>query len=175
MEKKDLALIIRGFEEEDITLLRELGAKYAREGAITESHSSLEAGAISYALSKLLQREYPSELWGPFKKNSLELLKKVNVTDGESMNKTLDKILDNISDFDQKTGKFAWNLKYKARANKATTAYASGLSAGKAAHLSGVSKWEILRYAGNTRLPDEVGITHDLNIRLENARKVLII
>lgn len=174
MEKEDLDLIIHGFQEEDITLLREMGAKLARVGAITESHQCLEAGAISYALSKLLQHEYPPDTWGQFKKDILELFNEIDVNDMDLTDSSFDSIFEMISEFDKKMGKFSWNLKIKAMANKATTAYASGLSAGKAAQLSGVSKWEILSYAGKTRLPDEIGLSNDLIVRLENARRVLL-
>ena len=59
------------------------------------------------------------------------------------------------------------------RVNKATTAYVSGISVGQAANLSGLSKWDIMQYAGSTKVPDEVKITVSIQDRLKVARKVL--
>lgn len=175
MEQRDVEDIIRGFERGEIDHLRKIGGKLARRGALKSSHTLLEGGAIAYALAKVVQhrhRHTPDELEN-LKKAVLEELKLCIGATIEEMDTHFDKILDIITEFDKKTGKFISNLTEKARANKATTAYSSGLSVGKAAQLAGVSEWEILRYSGNTKLSEEIGITKHLHTRLKVARELL--
>lgn len=175
MEQKDLEEIIKAFENDEISNLRDIGGTLARRGALKSSHTLLEGGAVAYALAKIVQQihRYPPDLLEDFKKNVLKELKScVKAPIGE-IDTCLDRILALISEFDNKTGKFVSNLTEKARANKATTVYSSGFSVGKAAQLSGVSKWEIMRYAGSTRLSDEIGVTKALEHRLKIARELL--
>lgn len=173
MEKPELDSIIENLEKLNIRGLRSSGGYLARKGALKESHNYLEAAAVAYALSKILQHDFPKEVWGDYRTKVLDLLRSIDVSDDTDVEMKLDQTLEVIGEFDSKTGKFSQNLRERSRINKATTAYSSGLSIGKAAQLSGVTEWHIMAYSGSTRLSDEIGVTKEISERLKKAREVL--
>ncbi len=167
------------FQKTRIIDLKDFSNKCIEEAALKNDRILAEISLISYSLYKLLSKVHikDDKNWNKLKSNILDsidnctrLLYQKNV---QAFEKSLNKVVFNISSVDKNLGHFVQSLLDKARVKQASRAYAFGLSLSQAAELTKADKKNLQQYIGQTIIHDDFGITLGINTRLTNLKELI--
>ncbi|MCS7109585.1 MAG: hypothetical protein NZ903_02200 [Candidatus Micrarchaeota archaeon] len=177
-EKQNMFEIVQqiksAFKEYDIKKLREIN-NICEKNILTDERLYFTLALLSYTLAKVLTK-------GRFRNPSL--YQKIDVTLFQALNfaKTNDeiavinsswKILEIITNFDEKDKRYIIGLIEKGRTKIAASLYAQGLSLSRVISITGAQKHEVLNYSGKTVMADRVGKTISVKERLSIAKRIL--
>ncbi len=164
----------------DVASIKRLGNDLIKTSAVAQNKSLIRLAMVCYALAKIYHKDYYRKnqmKWSEFELDLKSNIRKAEEAcregDRERLSKWIDKMFDDIKKLDSSFGRFVSQVTDKAMVRKGSTLYAMGLSLGRAAELTGATKWELLRASGKTRMSDEEKVTKSLKERLEVARRVL--
>jgi hypothetical protein len=177
--QKNLEKLKNAFEKPDIVELKQLSNFAIREAGFENNKAAAKIAIIAYCLYKLLTKEHiiKNKNWQSVKKNiskNLDFaLRAARQKNFEELEKQLDFAIKGVDEIDKDLGFFLTSLFDKAKIKLASTAYATGLSLGQAAELTGADKKQLLQYLGNTTISEEkipeIGIAQ----RIEKIKKLV--
>lgn len=166
--------IQKAYENYDIKKLREINNECEKNVLIDEK-LFFSLALLSYTLSKILQKSR-------FKNPALYQKIKIKLSEGFQFAKNADeialintiwKILDIITNFDEKDKRYVISIIEKGRTKIAASLYAQGLSLSRVVNITGAQKQEVLNYSGKTIMSDRVGKTISVKERLKTAKEIL--
>ncbi|MDD5148738.1 MAG: hypothetical protein PHH08_04710 [Candidatus ainarchaeum sp.] len=166
------------FDRPDIMELKRLSNFAIREASFENNKTEAKIALISYCLYKLLTKEHivRNRNWQGVKKKiskNIEFAARA-AKQGNSaeVEKQLDSALKGADEIDRGLGFFLTSIFDRAKVKLASAAYATGLSLGQAAELTGADKKQVLQYAGSTTISEEkipeIGILQ----RIEKIKKL---
>lgn len=170
--------VLDAFKERNQKKLRKLNDTIMKEALLDFTKPIYELAVLSYILAKIVSK--PRFLV----KENKHLLKKIE-TDIRVLTKILDREEDevlkgfqnvsgSITDLEKIDRRFVRNLVSKGSLKTAATMYAQGVSLGLASQMTGMSKQDILDYAGKTMMFDRVKEELSVKERLKAARRLIL-
>lgn len=170
---ENLNLVLQALERRDILLIRAISDRALRSASLFQDQDSISMAVITYALSKILERE-------PNCGTACDKLAKLFGKASASLQSNQDadfraaekKILEQIGLLDNRLGIYLEEVIEKAKIKKGSALYEHGLSSGRAAELLGITKWELMSYIGKTRIADTEEIPVSVKDRLALARSL---
>ncbi|VVB56558.1 Uncharacterised protein [uncultured archaeon] len=168
-----------GFARQDAQALRAVYQQLLEDIAFSYDEPKYQLAMLSYALSKVVSKP---RFWRAHKQNryweeTRRMLAEMEMQAREGRMKEarriLSQILERVETAEEQDPRFVRGLVLKARIKSASTFYASGLSLGRAAELSGLDKREILSYAGQTRMNERLSGTISVAARLRSLKSLM--
>ncbi|MEM3815031.1 MAG: hypothetical protein QW771_03000 [Candidatus Micrarchaeia archaeon] len=162
------------FKDYDIKKLREINNK-CEKNILLDEKLFFTLALLSYTLSKILVK-------ARFRNASLYQKIDINLTQAIQFAKSKDeialitsiwKILEIITNFDEKDKRYIIGIIEKGRTKIAASLYAQGLSLSRTISITGAQKQEVLNYSGKTVMSDRVGRTISAKERFNIAKKIL--
>ena len=157
-------------EEKDTVELKNLSDRTIHNSSIFQDEVSVSMTVLVYALSKIIERKQDSLDY----KNLLELLrmarKQLYDYEEKQFNNTIKNLFSEISKIDDKLKLYVQEVINQAQVKKGYKLYEHGLSLAKASEILGISQWELMNYAGKTKLSEYVYDVVDVRTRLKLAR-----
>ncbi len=146
--------------EENANQLKFLSNETIHNAGIYQNTDSISISVIIFSLSEIFNR--------PRLTDSPQLLKfKENISNDlfiarsqleknfiDEYKKIIKKIFARISSFENKFGMYITQVLEHSRIKRGGRIYEHGFSAGRAADLLGITKWELMSYLGETKLGD---------------------
>jgi len=150
------------FEKGEINKLKQLSNEIIHNAGIFQDPDSTSISVIIFSLSKISNRCRLQCKITPqflkFKENIfrdlIQARSQLEKNFIDEYRKTIKKIFQSISLFEKKFGMYLTEVLQHAKIKKGERIYEHGFSAGKAAELLGVTKWELMSYLGETKLSD---------------------
>jgi len=179
--KKEIIDVLRNSVEaiknDDIKTLRDLSNKVINSSSVFQDEDVISIAVLTYSLSKIFERtdyrKYPSwHLFFETATNSLtEALFDLENNNLKNFENRMKSILDVIDRLDNKLKNYIKDVISNAQIVRGSRLYEHGLSLGRTAELLGISKWDLLEYAGRTGIADiREGLTLSEDKRLRIAR-----
>lgn len=165
-------------EKNDIGSMRALSSFLIRTSVDTQDEDVIAITMISYSLSKVFQKSHfrGSSKWNAFCSTVSDYLSSsilcIENKDLSGMRINFRHIFTNLIQIDSEVGHYVDWVIDKAKIKHASTLYALGFSLGMSAQLTGASIWELMQYAGKTKIVDEEDVSISLQNRLNIARKI---
>lgn len=162
--KKDLLNIMNkassALSKGELAELDTLSDETISYASIYQDKESVQVAVISYALVKIAHNgETKPEYWNNIKDAILTKLKQakqaLSKNDEKRYYKVIKFILRDIGKADDQLRSYIEDVLEKAKIVKGSKMYDTGVSAGRASELLGVSQWELLSYIGKTKIVDE--------------------
>jgi hypothetical protein len=171
--------ILDAFKGVDQKKLRKLNDKIMKEAVLDFTKSLYELAVLSYILSKIVSKpRFLTKNNKPYMKKIEEnirfLLREIGSGSEKRVDKAFDKINASINSLEKVDLRFVRNLISKGKLKTAATMYAQGISLGLASEMTGMSKQDILDYAGKTMMFDRVKEEITVKDRLKAARRAII-
>ncbi|HIH15901.1 MAG TPA: hypothetical protein HA252_00665 [Candidatus Diapherotrites archaeon] len=166
------------FQIEDTIALKESSEACLQRAAMVNDRGYANLALIGYSLNKLVSKRHIviDHQWTAIKAKILrELdLAAYSLARGKpkEFGKSLDTIIEVVSEVDHEFGRYAISMEEKARLKMASAAYGLGLSLSQAVDLTGAEKEDVQNYIGWTRMHDEEGITFGIAARLKPLREM---
>ena len=155
-----LKKVIPILNKEDVSELKILSNETIHNAGIYQDTDSISISVIVFSLSKIFNRTRltSSPQLEKFKTNiSNELFMARSQLEKnfiDEYKKSIKRIFEKISTFEKKFGMYLTELLQHAKIKKGERIYEHGFSAGRAAELLGVTKWELMSYLGETKIND---------------------
>jgi hypothetical protein len=145
---------------------------------VFQDQDSIAIGVLVYSLSKIFDRPKLRDkpVLEKFRDKTLlnlqEAQKELQKNNFKGYNRLIKKVFQDVGSFEKKFGMYITQALKQAKIKKGGRVYEHGISAGKAAALLGVSKWELMSYIGATKLNEKVKNIVSIDERVALARKV---
>jgi len=166
-------------KDNDIQKLRDISDHTIHDSSIYQDKYSISIAVVMYSLSKIFQKNMYKQFkgWKRFyescMKNLNESKSALLKNDIDSYDKELKDLYKDISGLEHKLGIYITEVLNQAQIKKSGKVYEHGLSVGRAAELLGVSKWELMRYLGQTKIIDSQPLaTKSVKERLKFTKKL---
>ncbi len=160
---------IGALNEHDSMELRSISDHTIHNASIFQDKDSITIAVIVYALSKLIDRMSRME---PVVISSLEKARDcLKNSDLSGYEENVRLLMDTISDFDRKLNLYIQKVINEAEIKKGSRLYEHGISLAQTAGLLGISQWELMKYIGQTKIPDQFEDDVKVTERLEQARR----
>lgn len=179
--KEDILNVINqalsAIEGNDVVKLRDVSNETLHSSSIFQDENAISIAVICYALSKIFERVQCKTYkdWNIFYEtciNNLENAKSYLEKDNlENYRNSIKNILNVIDKLSSNLRRYVKELMQEAQIAKGSRLYEHGISIGRTAELLGISKWELMEYAGKTGIPDvEENISMSIDKRIKFAR-----
>tara|TARA_Y100000310_G_C20644440_1_gene795763 strand:+ start:156 stop:701 length:546 start_codon:yes stop_codon:yes gene_type:complete len=150
--------------------MRKLSNHLIHSATIFQDKDSTQTAVLLYSISKIMERSGKSTN-ATILLHELEKAKKVlERKDERQYQGELQKIFRIITKLDKKLTRYVEHLLTHASAKKACNLCEHGVSVGRAAEISGTSKWELMSQIGQSQTP--VDKTARIRDRLKLARRL---
>lgn len=138
-----------------------------------------ELAVVSYILSKIASKprfltSQNRQFLKKIEENIRKLIRSFGREDEKLIFDSFTKINNSISSLEKVDRRFVRDLVSKGKLKTAATMYAQGMSLGLASSMTGMSKQDILDYAGKTMMFDRVKDEISLKDRLKAARRAIV-
>jgi hypothetical protein len=178
---KTLESIQDALSKRDAKELSELSNHTMHCSSIYREKRALFIAMISYSLGKIvdkgeLERKYAEELEDfvdGMVKNFGALIDFIKKRDFEKVDNAINNMLKTISDFDASFGTYVDDILEFSKIQKGAKAYEHGLSLSNIAEMIGVSKWDLMKKVGETKIHEEMGAPKNVKERFEKMKKLL--
>lgn len=168
---------LKAIKNDDVKTLRDLSNQTLHSASIFQDADNIGVAVLMYSLSKILGRsDYrESKDWkrcyeiivGKIERAEMALKQyKFPIFRNE-----LKEILKEVSKLDPKLKNNIKDVFSQAKINKASRIYEHGISVGRTADLLGISKWDLMQYAGGTGI-SEKGVSLDVVERVKYAKSL---
>jgi hypothetical protein len=159
-------------------ILNMLSNATLKRASVYQDEDSTSLAVIIYSLSKICNR--PRLNLDPrflkMKDKVAKELKNAQVAlqknDIKNYKRCVRKVFGLIGFFEKKLGMYIVEVLDQAKIKKGGSLYSQGVSAGRAAQLLGVSKWDLMGYLGSTKLAESPSEQLPVLQRLEYAKEV---
>lgn len=147
-------------KQKQIYELRELSDHTIHDAAVFQDEDSISIAIMLYSLSKIFEKHQFQEYanWSFFYKNVMsnlkEAIKELKKRDVLSYRKSIENIILQIKKIDKKVKVYIEEVLAQSKIKKGSRLYEHGISLGRASELLGVSKWELMSYVGNQKIPE---------------------
>jgi len=172
------ASVLDAFRERDQKKLRKLNDVILKEALTGLSKPLNELAVLSYILSKIVSKprflgKENRQLLHKIEGDMRCMLQSMGREDEREIMACFSRINDSINALERVDRRFVRNLISKGKLKTAATMYAQGVSLGVASDMTGMSKQDILDYAGKTMMFDRVKEEMPVKERLKAARRAL--
>lgn len=183
-EREDIIQMLREAREllqiGKVNELKDCSNKVIHSMTIYQDKYATNAAVIVYAISKTLERwklKQKEEELSAFVKEMGEELERLVFSlerrELEEFLKECEKVKRRIAQTDSNFSEYVEEVLHKAKLKKASKVYEHGLSIGKAAEILGLSEWELMQYAGKTKVHDvDESRIKDLRKKLKEVEQV---
>ncbi len=170
---------IRAIKKQNLTKLREQSDSTVHNSSIYQDKYSVSVSVIIYTILKVLEKHTDEEEKSAAKKQKiiiLELTKAKNALKKDNFHefsKSLKKIIFVLKKLDRHAGKFIQEAIESSKVKKAYGIYRHGVSAGKAAELLGISRWDLQPYIGHTRESESpLSVSKTIKERIKDTKEI---
>lgn len=166
------------FKVRNIPKLRSLSNDYTRDLLVFQDSLFLDLSLATLVICNVLEKprfwKYDDWLKTVFKlEEKLDAcIAQAKAKDIRALKNTLNIIIDLACAVDDKDKRFVENIIIHGKVKIGSTLYAQGLSIGRAAEISGVSKEKIFQYSGKTLINDRFGKTMSMRERVNNVKSI---
>ena len=174
-----LSGVITAFKKYDAEEIMALSDTIIHTASITQQQHVLQLAMVIYSIGKIIARgkirRYPQDKWNTFvtiTRNELDCtLTAINTNNFKAYSKCLLNIQQVIMTLDESFMSYVDHVINQAKLTKGTKIYEHGVSLKIVAELFGVTEWELMDYAGKTRMLDRDSEPSDVPGRLDKARR----
>ncbi len=173
--------VIHGIETDNTSEIKDWSDHIIHNASIFQDKYSLRTGILVYALSKIHERhkfqrkeeKAWEKFWVEVITNIKSIINSIATDDIEGINKGYRIITRNITSVDKAFSEYIQHVFDKAKVQKAWKIYEHGLSLGRVAELMGISKWDAMKYLGQTKSSEykEFVIEH-IDKRFADTKKI---
>jgi hypothetical protein len=163
---------------EDSASLSKFSTETITYASVYQDKESVQVAVIMYALAKIVQRaetdpSYWQKIHESIEKEFYDAEEFLEKSNDKGYYDAIKKILQDIGQADDMLRKYIEDVLGKAKIVKGFNMYDSGVSIGRSAELLGISQWELMSYAGKTKVIDiyKEGII-PIKERLAYAKKI---
>ena len=172
------ASVLDAFRQKDQKKLRKLYDHILKDALVELTKPMNDLAILSYILSKILSKprflgKENKQFFRQIEMDMRALLIAMSEENEREIEISFAKISDSINALERVDRRFVRNLISKGKLKTAATMYAQGISLGVASEMTGMSKQDVLDYAGKTMMFDRVKEEVSLKERLKNARRAL--
>ncbi len=161
---------IEALRDRDSMRLRSLSDHTIHNASIFQDKDSISIAVIMYALSKIIDRMSRIE---PVVFSSLGKARDcLKGSDFSGYEENIRLLMDTIADFDRKLDLYIQKVINEAEIKKGSRLYEHGISLAQTAGLLGISQWELMKYIGQTKIPDQFSDDVKVTDRLAHARRI---
>ena len=156
---------IDAIKNNDIQKLRDISDHTVHDASIYQDKYSISIAVVIYSLSKIFQKNKYKQFegWDRFYNGCMKNLEEARSAllrkDTKAYDRELKYLYKDISGLEHKLGDYITEVLNQAQIKKSGKVYEHGLSAGRAAELLGVTKWELMSYLGQTKIVDAQPLT----------------
>ena len=167
------------FQQRKLIQLKDLSNDCIKEAVMHNDPLYAELAVIAYSLHKLLSKVHivENKKFPSLQHNVLESLDKsiraIERHDISGFENSLKNTVKNVNAIDQKMGNYAQKIYDKSKVKMASSAYAYGLSLGKASQLTGAHRKDVQKYIGFTTIHDELREKIGIKPRVDALKKAL--
>lgn len=164
--------ILKVKEEKDILELKGLSNRVIHNCCVYHDIDSVQVAILVYSVYKILDRgvKISKSDYDKLKDNFKKAHGNLRSNRFGRYNRNIETIFDTISSLDKK-GPYIQEVIEKARIKKGSKIFQHGLSAARAADIIGITKWQLLKYMGKTKILDEEkGLGLEVKKRFEMAK-----
>jgi len=172
---KILSKVIDILEEKDETdyiELKELSDRMVNDSSIFQDEDSISVAVMVYAFAKLLDRGIPDVTYDMLFSRLVSSKDELEKNDIHEYRRIIKEIFSIISKSDKKLKLYVGNVISQAMMKKAGKIYKHGISVGVVSELTGISRWDLLKYLGQTSVVEEHYDPQNIRKRLDFARKI---
>ena len=176
---KVLKKVKTSLQKKDYVRIKNLSNNIIHAASIEQSPDVISIAVITYALSKLIEREtYKTyRAWPKFYRNYIahidHAITALEKNDIEKFREEIAAIRELIRNLSGKLQKYIKDVFRHAQINKASRIYEHGISMSKTAKILGISVWELAEYSGTTGIADvDLSITIPIKKRIKIAEKI---
>ena len=154
-------------------------AKSALDTAsIFQNKNSLSIAVMAYAIVKLIERgkivktELPISVYRDIITNLEEASKNLSKENIKLYEKNLRGLFKLIGQLDDKLPLYIEEVINKAKIKKGFLLHEKGISLSRAAHILGISQWELMDYIGKTQISEHISKKIDVRSRLNFTKEL---
>lgn len=176
--QETISKLRKAVSRKDIAFLREISSNCSNTLISEPSNLVLNLAILSYAFSKLSEKQHvlKDKSWFSFSRLVEKKLKKCFVLaesgDLASCESLVVELVERVGSVESRDRRYVRSVVEKARLKIASRLYAQGISLGNAAEITGVSKRDVAHYSGKTMVHDRAGITKNITERLGGVLKL---
>jgi hypothetical protein len=176
---KDMAFqVLDAFRARNQKRLRKINDVVLKEASLDFTPTAYELAVLSYVLSKIVSKP---RFLGPdaaprirkIEDELRDLVQVLGTGQEAAASASFKRIVTAIGQLEKLDPRFVRDLVSKGRLKTAATMYAQGISLGLASEMTGISKQDILSYAGRTMMFDRIKEEMPVAERLKAARRAL--
>ena len=150
--------------------MRNLSNHIIHSATIFQDKDSTSTAVLLYSISKIMERAGKSTNASLLQRELGKAKKVLERKDERQYQAELQKIFKIITRLDRKLTSFVEHLLTHASAKKACNICEHGVSVGRAAEISGTTKWDLMEQVGQTHTPEDK--TAKIRDRLRLARRL---
>ena len=170
--------VLEAFKARDQKKLRKINDIIMKEATINFTKPMYELAVLSYILSKIVSKprflsSANAQYLKKIEQNIRMLLRSIDLGVEKEIFSSFSKIDESIYALEKVDMRFVRNFLSKGKLKTAATMYAQGISLGLASEMTGISKQDILDYAGKTMMFDRIKEEISVKDRLKIARRAL--
>ncbi|MBT3691342.1 hypothetical protein HOG16_03830 [Candidatus Woesearchaeota archaeon] len=181
--KRDIISVLQktivAIKKQNLAKLRDQSNKTVHNSSIYQDKYSISISVVVFTILKILEKSKYDEGSNITKKQKIitsELIKAKKALKKENFHefsKSLKKIIFLLKKLDKDTGRFIQEAVESSKVKKAYGIYRHGVSAGKAAELLGISRWELQPYLGHTRESEyKLSISKTIEERIKITKEI---
>ena len=154
-------------------------AKSALDTAsIFQNKNTLSVAVLAYAIVKLIERKkiiktnLPISIYRDIIKNLEEVSRNITKEKTTQTEKNFRELFKLIGKLDDKLPLYIEEVVNKAKIKKGFLLHEKGISLPRAAHIMGVSQWELMGYIGKTQISEHISKKVDVRGRLNFTKEL---
>jgi len=170
---------VKAIKRQDLAKLRNQSDKTIHNVSIYQDHYSISISVVIYTILKILEKssqKRTKEIEATEKVITSELKNARKALQKDKpylFSKSLRKIILTLKQLDKETGLFMQKAIETSKVKKAYNLYSQGVSAGKAADLLGISKWDLQPYLGATRESEQkFNLSKSIEQRIKDVKEI---
>lgn len=166
-----LTKAINAIRKKHMNELSLLSNRINHNSSIFQDEDSITLAVVVYSVSKLIERndgKLDSSFTTYFKKAKTHL----ENNDFEGYRQYIRKIIDKVSDVDNRLGKYILHVYNQAEIKKGSKLFYNGLSMSRVSELLGITQWELMSYIGKTNINESFAPDKRIKKRLAHARRI---
>ena len=154
-------------------------AKSALDTAsVFQNKNTLSVAVIAYAIVKLIERkkivqtDIPISSYRDLVKNIEQASKNLIKGNNHLYEKNIKDLFKLIGKLDIQLPLYVEEVINKAKIKKGFLLHEKGISLSRAAHMMGISQWELMNYIGKTQISEHISKKVDVKSRLNFTKKI---
>lgn len=174
-----LSQTLQAIESDDVRKIRDASNRIIDSASIFQDEDTITTTVVIYSLSKIFERSDYRKFkdWNFFYQNTVNNLKdaylQLKNNHFPEYRKSIQKLIKGINKLSTKLKTYIKEVMAKANISKGSRLHEHGISLGRTAELTGVTKWDLMDYVGKTGISDvKENIDIPVSKRLKKARSL---